>query len=179
MTAAIISNLPKQEENQAPPQEVVQEQNPDSYPAYRSIFDMYPQMRSRSRPLMFLGFDSRLATDNHAHIFSPLTSSYSTSTTTVSTISSSLSLTRSRSSSASSVRSHGVTVPIPLPDLQPLKLAVTSKLLDPSKRVCQYEIPGGGVCRDEGCEDIHPSRIVGGSSSGGHTSFRGVEPSGA
>ncbi|KIP02888.1 hypothetical protein PHLGIDRAFT_26369 [Phlebiopsis gigantea 11061_1 CR5-6] len=45
--------------------------------------------------------------------------------------------------------------------------AVNRWLSDPSRRICQYEVPGGGECRDPGCEDIHPSRA--GS----------VEPSGA
>jgi len=54
-----------------------------------------------------------------------------------------------------------------LPDLRPLKLATASRLLDPSKRICQYEVPGGGVCRDEGCEDVHLSRIAGQGGRGG------------
>ncbi|KAF7365120.1 MADS-box transcription factor [Mycena venus] len=31
--------------------------------------------------------------------------------------------------------------------------------LDPVKRICQYEVPGGGVCRDAGCEDVHLNRV--------------------
>jgi hypothetical protein len=46
------------------------------------------------------------------------------------------------------------------PDLKQLRLATISKSLDPLKRVCKYEVPGGGVCRDEGCEDVHLSRLV-------------------
>ena len=46
-------------------------------------------------------------------------------------------------------------------DLQPLKVAVSSKFLsDPLRRVCQYEVPGGGECRDQDCEDIHLSRLT-------------------
>lgn len=60
-----------------------------------------------------------------------------------------------------------------LPDLQPLKLATAMKYLDPSKRLCQYEVPGGGVCRDEGCNDVHLSRLQTGID--GET----LEPSGA
>jgi len=26
---------------------------------------------------------------------------------------------------------------------------------DVGRRICQYEIPGGGWCRDEECEDVH------------------------
>ncbi|EDR13289.1 uncharacterized protein LACBIDRAFT_308982 [Laccaria bicolor S238N-H82] len=57
----------------------------------------------------------------------------------------------------------------PLPTLKPLKLATASKVLDPTKQVCQYEVPGGGTCRDEECEDLHLSRLI---------SMGGVEPSG-
>lgn len=58
-----------------------------------------------------------------------------------------------------------------LPNLQPLRLATISKLLDPLKPICQYEVPGGGICRDAGCEDIHLNVITGHDGSGG------VEPS--
>ncbi|KAI0081660.1 hypothetical protein K474DRAFT_1259905 [Panus rudis PR-1116 ss-1] len=35
-------------------------------------------------------------------------------------------------------------------DLQPLKVIAMCKYIqDPSKRICQYEIPGGGECRDQ------------------------------
>ncbi|GJE88385.1 hypothetical protein PsYK624_044680 [Phanerochaete sordida] len=43
--------------------------------------------------------------------------------------------------------------------LSSLKAAAINRWLsDPSRRVCQYEVPGGGECRDPNCEDIHPSR---------------------
>lgn len=58
------------------------------------------------------------------------------------------------------------------PDLKPLKRAVSFKALDPSKRICQYELPGGGVCRDDGCEDVHLSRGLDG------VGVDGIEPSG-
>jgi hypothetical protein len=48
------------------------------------------------------------------------------------------------------------------PNLNPLKVATAVKALDPSKRVCQYEVPGGGICRDPGCEDVHLSRVLDG-----------------
>ncbi|KNZ76727.1 hypothetical protein J132_08799 [Termitomyces sp. J132] len=57
---------------------------------------------------------------------------------------------------------------ITVPDLVPLKLATAGRMLDPGKRLCQYEVPGPGVCRDEGCDDVHLSRITG---------LEGVEPS--
>ena len=60
-----------------------------------------------------------------------------------------------------------------IPDLQPLKRAASAKALDPSKRICQYELPGGGVCHDAGCEDVH----LGGSDLN-RAGVDGVEPSG-
>ncbi|KAI0926748.1 hypothetical protein AcV5_007455 [Taiwanofungus camphoratus] len=32
-------------------------------------------------------------------------------------------------------------------------------LTDPSTRICQYEVPGGGECRDRDCQDVHLSRL--------------------
>lgn len=60
-----------------------------------------------------------------------------------------------------------------IPDLKPLRLAALSKRLDPSKRLCQYEVPGGGTCRDSQCEDMHLSRLEGINLLGE------IEPSGA
>ncbi|OAX37086.1 hypothetical protein K503DRAFT_256829 [Rhizopogon vinicolor AM-OR11-026] len=53
-----------------------------------------------------------------------------------------------------------------VPDLKPLKLATLQRALgqltayDSGVRVCQYEVPGGGVCRDKDCNDLHLSRLV-------------------
>lgn len=55
---------------------------------------------------------------------------------------------------------------IPLPNMKPLRQATMTKLLDPFKRICQYEVPGGGTCRDEGCEDVHLSRLEGANQLG-------------
>ena len=70
-------------------------------------------------------------------------------------------------SSSSSVASRSF-----LPDLKPLKKAASFKALDPSKQICQYELPGGGVCRDEGCQNVHLSRGLDGLG------VDDVEPSG-
>ncbi|KAL4267587.1 Zinc-finger domain-containing protein [Pleurotus pulmonarius] len=43
----------------------------------------------------------------------------------------------------------------PLVDLEPLRLATWLKNTDPSQQICRFEIPGGGVCRDSECEDVH------------------------
>lgn len=42
--------------------------------------------------------------------------------------------------------------------LRSLKMATLSRSLDPDRRICQFEIPGGGVCRDDNCEDLHIER---------------------
>lgn len=60
---------------------------------------------------------------------------------------------------------------LPLPDLKPLREATLIKSIDPSKFLCQYEVPGGGVCRDTNCQDVHLSRLDGELSS--------IEPNGA
>lgn len=39
--------------------------------------------------------------------------------------------------------------------LRSLKMATLFRNLDPDRRICQFEIPGGGVCRDDKCEDLH------------------------
>ena len=45
-------------------------------------------------------------------------------------------------------------------DLKPLKQAAVLKYLsDNTRQVCQYELPGGGECRDKSCENVHLSRI--------------------
>ena len=42
--------------------------------------------------------------------------------------------------------------------LRSLKMVTLFKSLDPDGRICQFEIPGGGVCRDDKCEDLHIER---------------------
>jgi len=42
--------------------------------------------------------------------------------------------------------------------LRSLKMVTLFKNLDPDRRICQFEIPGGGVCRDDKCEDLHIER---------------------
>ncbi|KIL63266.1 hypothetical protein M378DRAFT_726391 [Amanita muscaria Koide BX008] len=56
--------------------------------------------------------------------------------------------------------SRGLETDIRFLDLKLLKLAAATKRLDPLKLICQYEIPGGGTCRDGTCEDIHLSRLI-------------------
>lgn len=135
---------PRREENQA--LRPRQEANENGYATYDSPFESYPLLRLHSRPVMFSG-DTTTTFDPSSFL----------------------------SSSSGSLRlPTSSPLPFPLPNLKPLKLATASKMLDPSKRICQYEVPGGGVCRDEGCEDVHLGRMGGGGERG----LGGVEPTG-
>lgn len=58
-------------------------------------------------------------------------------------------------------------------DLQSLKLATAMRSIDPSRQLCRYEVPGGGVCHDDGCNDVHISRLQIG------VNWETAEPSGA
>lgn len=49
---------------------------------------------------------------------------------------------------------------ISTPDLGPLRLATLSRTLDPVGRLCQYEVPGGGQCRDATCPDVHLGQLL-------------------
>jgi Putative zinc-finger domain len=55
--------------------------------------------------------------------------------------------------------SSAVSDPRPAYDLAGLRMATLTRSLDPSKQICQFEIPGGGICRDASCEDLHLSRV--------------------
>lgn len=45
-------------------------------------------------------------------------------------------------------------------NFRPLRLATAAKWLsDPGARICQFEVPGGGECRDIHCSDIHLSKL--------------------
>ncbi|KAJ3987937.1 hypothetical protein F5890DRAFT_1494893 [Lentinula detonsa] len=112
---------------------------------YISIFDSYPLLRIRPRPI-FEREDGTIAMD---HFSSSLSGPYSHYISYPSL--------SSFSSSASSFVSL-------LSALHPLRLATVSQLLDPYKRICQFEVPGGGFCRDSSCEDLHISRIAGTST---------------
>ncbi|KAF8073739.1 hypothetical protein FPV67DRAFT_763477 [Lyophyllum atratum] len=166
--------LPKAVANQAPLEDLIaaQERHDQDYSTYDSPFKWYPLLASRARPLYtnsvidpssFLSSSSSASTSNSSSLASSSNLSFFT---TPSSSSSASSLSFSPST-ASVYPFHTDTAAFMLPDLRQLKLATTSKLLDPSKRICQYEVPGGGVCRDEGCEDVHLSRIAGHGRGGG------------
>ncbi|KAF9485788.1 hypothetical protein BDN70DRAFT_458282 [Pholiota conissans] len=134
-----------------------------TFSAYRSPFDSYPRLR---------GHPQRLPSDpfSISYDFSSIPSSHMYQPT-VSSVSSDLRSASTKISPSSS--SFSSSTGIPLPDLKPLKLTAMIKSFDPTKRICRYEIPGGGTCRDEHCEDIHLSRLENANEMGA------VEPSGS
>jgi hypothetical protein len=131
----------------------------ESFPTYDSPFESYPLLRSRLR---------RMLADDPATTTAPILQEQQEAglrqPTTLRASSSSL-----PSFISSSSLSPIVSAPF-IPDLKPLKKAASFNALDPSKQICQYELPGGGVCRDEGCQDIHLSRAA--------AVVDGVEPTG-
>jgi hypothetical protein len=132
------------------------EKERDGFKSYDSPFALYPLLRSRSHPV-FSGDPARQVSSSSG------SSAY---------IGSSSSFIPSSLPSASSISSQFSIVSHVLPDLRPLKFASTIRLLDPYKRVCQYEVPGGGVCRDTECDDVHLSRIgAEGEPSGASRNF--------
>ncbi|KAF8645132.1 hypothetical protein AX16_007960 [Volvariella volvacea WC 439] len=65
------------------------------------------------------------------------------------------------STSSRSLTSHPIsdTRDIPSIDFDTLRLRSVLTYLDPSKQLCRYEVPGGGECRDDQCEDVHLSKL--------------------
>ncbi|KAJ6508672.1 hypothetical protein C8R45DRAFT_1089828 [Mycena sanguinolenta] len=114
----------------------------EHYTAYDSPFECYPLLRGAAPKL----------TQASIHSYSPTTSC------SISSASSSTSISSLASCSSSLSSTYYNSSVFPLPNLKPLKLA-TSSALDPAKRICQFEVPGGGVCRDAGCGDVHLNRV--------------------
>ncbi|KAK0464440.1 uncharacterized protein EV420DRAFT_1043216 [Desarmillaria tabescens] len=170
----LSTNIQRQEENLGLLEQ--HQDEADQFTAYASLFSSYPLLRSWST-----ANDSAARTSEQTPSLKTwpsaraLSSNTSTSLSSITSFSSFSTMPRSRSSSASSIHSDmHIHRLLPAPDLRLLKTATATKLLDPSKRICQYEIPGGGVCRDAGCEDIHPSRLNNQQSSPGQS----MDPSG-
>ncbi|KDQ62493.1 hypothetical protein JAAARDRAFT_461754 [Jaapia argillacea MUCL 33604] len=119
---------------------------------YRSVFAKYPMLRSYS----------------HTPYQTHRPSSSASSSTSIS------SSCPSNPPSPTLVPSAPLfRAPYEIPDLKPLKLLTATKAMFSmpgwaDKRICQFEVPGGGECRDAGCEDIHLSHLV----------DAGAEPSG-
>ncbi|KAF8627454.1 hypothetical protein AX17_006268 [Amanita inopinata Kibby_2008] len=157
-SAQVMLGHPRPEENRER-----EDKHERDYANYESPLASYPLLRSRARfsstaEIVPHGLESYTISLPFSKHLSPITDSVSLST-------------------ASVPFSHLLQTDIHFPDLRLLKLAAVSKSLDPLKRICQYEVPGGGVCRDEECEDIHLGRLI--DTAGGigkSISLEGVEP---
>ncbi|KAH8114425.1 hypothetical protein DFH11DRAFT_1594301 [Phellopilus nigrolimitatus] len=110
----------------------VEQRHPSMFTTYSSPFHPYPLLRSRSRVVSDLALETHLLSNSSS---SSLFSS---------------------SSSATTIGQKTV-----IPDLRPLRVAVMAREAssDLGRRVCQYEVPGGGVCRDKTCTDMHLSDL--------------------
>ncbi|KAI5118806.1 hypothetical protein M0805_005148 [Coniferiporia weirii] len=98
---------------------------------YSSPFHSYPLLRSRSR----------VVADLASEVHSPSCVSFS-------------SLSSILPSADERVNTTQKTA---IPDLRPLRVAVILREVgsDLDRRICQYEVPGGGMCRDKTCADVH------------------------
>jgi hypothetical protein len=117
------------------------------YEVYNSIFELYPSLRGHSRPISSdIDFTSHSSPHPSSRIHPPTRPFFSSSSSVLTEPSSYL----LSASSSSFVLEF---------NLKALKLAAIGKVLHPSKPICRYEVPGGGTCRDEGCDDVHLSRL--------------------
>ena len=151
--------LQKQDESRdlsKPPDFNNNAEDTSEFSAYRSPFESFPRLRDYPRPVLFSDPVSSLSSPSASHMY-PSTRS-------------------SLSSNSYSMRTEHSTPPfsptVLLPDLKALKLAFQVKSLDPFKPLCKYEVPGGGTCRDDGCDDRHLSKLEGANQMGQ------VEPTG-
>ncbi|KAJ3932318.1 MAG: hypothetical protein NXY57DRAFT_127661 [Lentinula lateritia] len=149
MTPYLSEHLPKPEEKV-----LQQEKHEQLASSYISIFDSHPLLRFRPRPIL----QERVGT----------IATHSSPSSASIIIAHSLSPTSSFSSPSPFLSLSSL-----LSAVRMVRLATVSQLLDPHKRVCQYEIPGGGICKDSDCEDFH-MHSMGGASTG----LAIVEPSG-
>ncbi|EGN98301.1 hypothetical protein SERLA73DRAFT_183234 [Serpula lacrymans var. lacrymans S7.3] len=157
-----------------------QESNSNSamaFTTYRSPFTVYPLLLSQSSSAissddpssLHKDFSSQAGLAQSENSESHSLSLYHRISTITPSVPSPSSQASSSSSTYSSSSSHISLPRVSLPDFQQLKQATLQLVLsqltagDTSRRVCQYEVPGGGVCRDQTCEDVHLSRIAGSS----------------
>lgn len=144
------------------------QQHNEGFTRYNSLFKFYPLLGPRSRP----GRHSSSSLQTSSSLYSLVPSSDSPPSLRASLTFSSSECLSSPTSLLSSFPSALAPAYSTFPNLKPLRLATVSKLLDPLKPICQYEVPGGGICRDAGCADIHLDLLT------GHDGTGGVEPSG-
>ena len=120
------------------------QQDDGKFRAYNSVFELYPLLRGHSRTMSSdPDFHSHLSSHSSLHMYP----------STRPSLSSSPSMLAEPSSYFFSASS------LPELNLEALKSAAIGKVLHPFKQICRYEVPGGGTCRDEGCDDVHLSRL--------------------
>ncbi|CAA7262930.1 unnamed protein product [Cyclocybe aegerita] len=151
----LLDSLPQQQQT---PSGDSNDQEESSFSDYCSPFESYPLLRGQPLPTISLDGSPLFSLSSDPHMYSFPVSASDSPTVTPKTSTSSSSHSFSLASSFT-------------PDLRPLRLALMSRRLDPLKRLCRYEVPGGGVCRDTSCEDVHLSRLEGTNELGS------VEPS--
>lgn len=141
-----------QSQNEAPPQV-----SRSGFPSYDSPLARYPLLRPRFGPNTSAGNASLVASQSEITTIAPQASARRSSPASVH-------FPCLDSCATGAVSSHPCS-PIPLPDLKGLKHAVLHRSLaqltrrSPDLRVCPYEVPGGGVCRDRDCGELHLGRI--------------------
>lgn len=155
-TAGVFDGLPS---SKVPKKESQDSQT--SFPYYDSPFSTYPLLLSQLRATPFDDADScqdpRRTATHSSRSSSRASASYAPNLSSPSSRASLIYCAPSLSHSCSTVF---------VPDLKPLKLATLQRALgqvsasDSGLRVCQYEVPGGGVCRDKDCNDLHLSRLA-------------------
>jgi hypothetical protein len=161
MTPALQKQDERKQEESEPSNLINNSDDINEFSTYRSPFDSFPLLRDCPGPMLISDPASSLSSSSASYMYPSTRSSLSSIPYFVYTEHSTLPHPSSPSSPA-----------VLLPDLKPLKLASLVKLLDPFKRLCQYEVPGGGTCRDDGCEDVHLSKLEGANQMGQ------VEPTG-
>ncbi|KDQ20927.1 hypothetical protein BOTBODRAFT_26938 [Botryobasidium botryosum FD-172 SS1] len=113
---------------------------------YRSIFSSYSSLRPGST-----SSDSSSSTTSPHTPSAALLSTNSPTSYMFHQFSSSFSLT---SQAQPNINSAGLSDLGTQIDLASLRHSVVAEI-DPHRRLCQFEIPGGGVCKDSTCPDVH------------------------
>ncbi|KAF8889988.1 hypothetical protein CPB84DRAFT_1406661 [Gymnopilus junonius] len=142
--------LPKQDERKSEITSAANDNNDHrAFEFYQSLFESYPLLLSQTRSMDLSSHFHDMSSQSLSHMYPFMRPSLSSDSPHV--------YTEPSSSYSSSTSSAGIA----LPNLQPLKVAALAKVLNPTQRLCQYEVPGGGTCRDDGCRDVHLNRLEG------------------
>jgi hypothetical protein len=142
-----------QEQDQSLEQQVAEDQETthDGWATYQSPLESYPLLRWNSQIAVDAAISSSgFAGSSPSHLTTPTN--------------------QDQSSTESSSGSMSSSTPDWL-DMKVLKTFIACKGFDTDRRICQYEVPGGGECRDAQCEDVHISRASVMEPGGTHIVF--------